>query len=321
MPDSPAGIRNILVVRNDRFGEFLLNIPAFRALKETFPAAKIIAVVDPALRILVQRVPFIDEIIEWSREKHSFLSKVKLIMALRKKRIDLAVMLNPSREFNFITWFCRIPLRVGYDRKWGFLLNRRKADTKYLEEMHEVEYNLGLVGLVGAKTNDTSLSLNIPDDRNSAGIKEVLVAIHPWTSDPVKQWPYDYFVELAARLAEELNVSVFIIGGKSELVKSKQLFGAIESGKLVNLTGKTNLLELAALLRKCNLLVSGDSGPVHLAACVGLPCLAIFRNDLPGKGPKRWGPWGKGSIVVSNSSLKDISVDQVFKKAKEKLGI
>ena len=318
MPINSAVIRNILVVRNDRFGEFILNIPALRALKETFPDARIIAVVDSYVKILAEKVPFIDEIIEWGRQKHSFWQKIRLAGDLRKRRIDLAVMLNPSREFNFITWAAGIPARVGYDRKCGFLLNYKIPDKKHLGLVHEVKSNLELVGLVGAKTDDKSLCLKIEGRSHLAPNEGNLVAVHPWTSDPLKQWPYEYFVELTTRLIRELNVKVAIVGGQEEIDKSRELFKQ-EKDNLINLTGKTNLLELASFLRMCKLLISGDSGPVHLAACVNTPTLVIFRSAIPGKNAKRWGPWGQGHTVIEKERLRDITVKEVFDKVKERL--
>jgi len=82
---------------------------------------------------------------------------------------------------------------------------------------------------------------------------------------------------------------------------------------------KTTLPELAALLKRGSLVVSGDSGPMHLATAVGTPVIALFRNDLPGKTAKRWGPWGKNHIVIEKSNLNNITVDEVFSKVKEVL--
>lgn len=320
-------IKNILVVRNDRFGEFLLNIPAFRALKETFTHARLIIVVDPYVREIAQSLPFIDEIIEWDRGRHALLEKLRFIGLLRKKDIDMAVILNPSRDFNIITTLAGIPIRAGYDRKWGFLLTHKIKDKKHLGEKHEVEYNLELASLVEAKTNDNALSVSIDNNiindlLRDTGIKDYdnLIALHPWTSDPLKQWPAEYFYALAQRLIRELNLKVLIIGGPQDSGKdiyfSKNLLG----DNLINMAGRTTLMQLAAILKRCKLLISGDSGPVHLACAVNTRALAIFRNDIPGKSPGRWGPWGEGHIIVENKNLNQISVDEVFEKAKEMLG-
>jgi ADP-heptose:LPS heptosyltransferase len=177
---------------------------------------------------------------------------------------------------------------------------------------------------VGAKTEDKTFSIKV-DDAKIRGIfgQDIencssLVAVHPWTSDPLKQWPIENFVALSRRIAKELKKGVLIIGGNDEYGRSRVYFGDSEPG-VFNLTAKTTLVQLAALLKKCKLLISGDSGPVHLACSVGIPVLAIFRNDLAGKAPERWGPWGAGNAVIEKNRLSDITLDEVFYKAKEML--
>lgn len=322
MQIKPEAIKKIFVVRNDRFGEFLLNIPALRALKETFNG-RIILAVDPKVKELAGAVPFVDEVVEWSQKNHSLSDKFKLTVFLRKKNIDMAVMLNPSKEFNIITFLAGIPIRAGYARKCSFLLNLKMKDKKHITEKHEVEYNLDLVRLVGAQTKDLSLFLKI-DDRmiNNLGngflsnYPANFLAIHPWTSDPVKQWPLESFKELTMKFLRFPDFKVIIVGGREEAIKSSETFSYQCAGAL-DLTGKTTLLQLAAVLKRCKLLISGDSGPIHLASAVGTPVLAIFRNDLQGKTAKRWGPWGKGHSVIEKNRLSDIKVEEVFENAKE----
>jgi lipopolysaccharide heptosyltransferase II len=318
-------IKKILVVRNDRFGEFLLNIPALRALKETFINARIIAVVNPYVKELAETVPFIDEVITRARVKPTLREKFGLICLLRDISIDAAIMLNPSREFNVFTYLAGIPLRVGYDRKWGFLLTHKMKDRKYLGDKHEIEYNLELVGLLGAKTQDKTLALKINETAADSLLKNLnmqsqdrLVALHPWTSDSIKQWPQENFSNLAKKLVKELGVKIIILGGQEEIERSGQLYNNLDSN-IINLTGKTSLRELTVILKKSCLLISGDSGPLHLASAVNTPVVAIFRNDIPGKGPKRWGPCSGGSVVIEKNKLSDITVAEVFDKVKEVL--
>jgi ADP-heptose:LPS heptosyltransferase len=319
----PRDIKNILALRNDRFGEFLLNIPALRALKETFVNARIIVVVDPYVGELARSISFIDEIIEWGRGRHSLSEKLRLIGFLRKRGINVAIMLNPSKDFNIFAYLAGIPIRVGYDRKWGFLLTHKIQDKKYLGHQHEIEYNLELVSLIGAQTQDKNLSLKIGNNINNNLLGEFnirddsrLVALHPWTSDPLKQWPLSNFCELARRLIKELNAKIVIIGGEEEFKVSVELFNHFDSN-LINTTGRTTLKQLAGLLKKSKLLISGDSGPMHLACAVGTPVVAIFRNDLPEKSAKRWGPTGANNVVIESESLADIGVDEVINRVKE----
>ena len=313
--------KNILVIRNDRFGEFLLNIPAIRALKEKFPDSKIILAVDPYVKELAMHIPCVDEVIIWKNGKHSLVDVFKFSRILKKKAIDIAFVMNPSKDSNIAIRLAGIPERIGYSHKWDFLLTRKMEDLKHAGQKHEIEYNLDLVKLVGAETKNKKLTLNLGETVLQAGAVNVYspglsyVAIHPWTSDPIKQWPVECFRELALRLAKEMDFDIVIVGGKNELSRSDN-FNYLNS-RIHNLTGKTTLLQLAAILKNSKLLISADSGPVHLACSVGTPVIALFRNDMPGKGAKRWGPWGANSIVIEKKSLSDISVEEVLNKVKE----
>lgn len=303
------------MVRNDRFGEFLLNTPAFRALKRNYPGAKLTLLVNPYVRELAGYIDCVDEVIAWENTKHKFSQIYRFSRNLKAGNFDLCVIFNPSRELNIIAFLAGIPIRVGYNRKWAFLLTHKMEDKKYLGQKHEVEYNLELLNLIGIKTEDKALSLKI----DNGIIRGEDIALHPFTSDPVKQWPIQNFRELAQRLVKELNKKVIIVGGKEELTRGGAYFDNLGAG-IVNMTGKTTLIQLASLLKKCGLLISGDSGPVHLACAVGTRVLALFRNDLPAKSAKRWGPWGEGHSVIEKPNLADISVDEVLGKVKEGLG-
>lgn len=321
-----AEVKKILAIRNDRFGEFLLNIPALRALEESFPEAELTLAVDPYVRDLARCLPFVDRTIDWKGQKQGFCEILRRSRLLKKEGFDIAVMLNPAKDFNIITALAGIPVRAGYNRKWGFLLTHKIPDLKHLALKHEVEYNLDLVGLVGAKTEDKTLSLSVPDGIISNLFKEFdvrdrdkLVALHPWTSDPLKQWPKERFRELAGRLSAEPGLRIVLVGARQGAVTEESDFGGSKAAGLVDLTDKTSLVQLAALLKKCRLLISCDSGPVHLSCCVGTPVVALFRSDLPAKSAVRWGPWGAGHTVLERPSLAQISVDEVLARVKEKL--
>lgn len=313
--------KNIIVFRNDRFGEFLLNIPSFRAIKQSFPDAKLNVVVSSHVKELAESIEYIDNVIEWNGQKHSLKDIIKFIRFLKKNRFDITVILNPSKEFNLIVYLAGIPIRAGYDKKWGFLLNYKLKDNKFLGQKHEIDYNLELVNLIGAKTEDKSLSLVI---KNTVLPKKIIprnnedfLVIHPWTSDPIKQWPIENFIALSKKIICELKIRILIIGGNLEAQESPRYFGNLSGELITDITGKTSLLELAYILKKSGLLISSDSGPVHLACAVHTPVIAIFRNDIQGKTAKRWGPWGKGNIVIEKPNLNDITVEEVFSKIKE----
>ena len=279
----------------------MLNIPAMRALKELHPQAKLTLAVNSTVCELATEVECVDEVMVWDQIRKG----------LRRYRFDLCVVLNPTKEAHQSIFLAGIPVRVGYDRKWGFLLTHKLKDTKHLGNRHEVDCNLELVGLLGAKTQDKMPKIKVDDNLFREFIGQKIVAIHPFTSDPVKQWSVRRFVELAQRISRELGLKVVLVGLSQSVLN-------VGDG-IINMVNKTSLPELAALLKRCCLLVSGDSGPTHLAASVGAPVVALFRNDLPGKTAQRWGPWGSGHIVIEKSNLNDITMDEVFNKVKETL--
>ncbi len=320
MPQKPAldDIKNIIAVRNDRLGEFMLTLPAIAALRSRFPLARITLVCGSSLSELARYIEVADNIIIWdSFKKHSLKEKMGLIQSIKSRKCDLCIIFNPSREFNIVSFLSGIPIRIGYDRKWGFLLTHKIPDTKHLAVKHEIEYNLDLLKTVGIEAaGEDRFSFKI----GHIAVDRDLIVIHPWTSDPIKQWPLDNFKALALKITDELGKKVIIVGGKEE----GSYYGGIFTGfndKITDLTAKTSLIDLARILKGASLLVSADSGPVHLACSLGTPVLALFRNDIPGKTATRWGPRGKDNLVIEKSNLCDITVEQVFDNIKRMLKI
>jgi len=316
----------ILAIRNDRFGEFLLNIPAFRALKMSFKGARLTLMVDDSVVGLAKTIEFVDEVISFKAKKHNFLELVKISNQLRGK-FDCAIVFNPSKSSHILSFLSTIPQRIGYNRKYGFLLTKSLKDEKSIGLKHEVDYNLDLVSLLGAKIEDKSISLAINPDfgrevfkkHNMNEVNRVVV-IHPFTSDKVKMWPLDYFQRLAISIVNELKLSVFIVGEKSHRRITSHLFDGLGSN-IINLIGETTLVELASLLKISPCLVSCDSGPMHLAAAVNTSTISLFRNDIVGKTAKRWGPWGEGHIVIEKSNLKNVSARQILTNIKSILSV
>jgi len=306
----------ILVFRNDRMGEFLLTIPALRALHETF-GERITLVVDDYLRDLARCIEGVDEVLCWRNEKHS-LRQIWNFSKSLQRRFNIAVVFNPSREAHLISFLARIPLRVGYDRKWGFLLNRKIPDRKDLGIKHEVEYNLELVGLIGAKTENKSLKIEIPPDKlreaqemlQSQGIlDDSYIVIHPFASYPPKQWPLERFLEVIKDTSVKINIVV--IGGKENIFYREQFKNLSRQKQVAVLIGKTDLLQLAGILSGAKCLISNDSGPVHLASAVGTRCIVLFDNSVPSRSPRRWSPWGEGHIVIQKPDIRQITVEEV----------
>jgi ADP-heptose:LPS heptosyltransferase len=210
--------------------------------------------------------------------------------------------------------------RVGYNRKWGRLLTHRLDDRKALGERHEVEYNLDLVRALGLPTQTPQWHLprfsheqaEVFQLLEQAGMKrsERFIAVHPWTSNPRKQWPPERYLALMRLIAERRSERIVVIGSPEERHRASALLPA--GAPVVNLVGRLALKPLAALLQCARTLVSNDSGPVHLAAAVGTPTVVLFGTTDAATGPQRWGPWGNNHTVIWKPSMEAISVEEVF---------
>jgi len=301
-------------------------------VRKRFPNSHITVITQPYVKEIVKGNPDIDEIITYDHKTQKGIGEsLKLIWLFRKRKFNLVIIFNPQKKFNVITFLARIPIRIGYNRKWGFLLTDKIEDKKYLGEKHEVEYNLDLVKLIAANCKqqivsyglkDKSLFIPVKQDdeefvkkrlrENNISKQEILFAIHPFTSNPQKQWQIEKFIELARRISQWQKARVIIIGGKEEQKVGQQYF-AEGNEAIIDFSGKFSLKQTAALLKKCKVLISCDSGPVHLASAMGTPIVAIFRNAISGTSAKRWGPWRVKHIVVENKELDRILVDEVEK--------
>lgn len=324
--------KNILLVRTDRIGELVLTTPALAAVRKHFPRSKITIVVNPSSAEAAEGAPFIDSIIKFDpkADYNNLFRRLAFSWSIKKSRFDLAVIFNPSKFFNILTFWAGIPGRVGYDRKWGFLLTRKIQDKKYLCDRHEVEYNLDLIGAIGIKAADKSpyfpLSSSAEErigeilkenDMEKAG--ELLIAVHPSTSNPEKMWPLDRYAQICDRLLEEFKVKIVLIGGKEE----QKIAGELKSkmrNPVLDLTGALSVKELGSLLKRCLFLISNDSGPVHISAALGTPTIVFFGEDRPGGSSRRWGPYGAGHLVIGKPKITDITVEEAYKAISEKVG-
>ena len=316
-------VRRLLFIRTDRLGETLLNLPAIAALKRALPQASITLLAHPDLASLLAGSPVIDEVLAYQTASPGQwgVRAWELGRMLKPSRFDLAIVSNPKKELHAGVWLAGIPCRVGYGRKWGGLLTHRIEDRKALGERHEVEYNLDLLRVLGLPVADLQWPLpafeqervRVSQLLDELGVKssDDLIAVHPWTSNPQKQWSVERYAALIRQFLAGSSSRVAVIGGPEEQSRAGRL--ALPSERAHDLVGRLTLRQLAVFFTRCRLLLSGDSGPVHLAAAVGTPTIVLFGTSDPATGPRRWGPWGTKHTVIWKPSMETLGVDEVWR--------
>jgi ADP-heptose:LPS heptosyltransferase len=311
----------ILFVRTDRLGETILTLPALRALRAAMPQAHVILMVGALVHELLAQYPDADEVVAEPQLGDAWWQRAGRLSRLwRAWRVQTVLVFNPKKEYHAAAWLAGIPQRVGYDCKWGRLLTHRVPDRTRLGERHEVERHLDLVRLLGVpvarpqwqwpsftrERDEVARLLTAHGGRASEGF----VVVHPWTSHPGKQWPWTRYREVIRVMSERHAAGVVVIGGPEERARAQAVLP--REARVVDLIGRLSLSQLAALLRQARALVSNDSGPVHLAAALGTPTVALFGTSDPAAGPARWGPWGSGHTVICKSHMDHIEIDDVL---------
>ncbi len=298
--------KRILIVKLSDIGDVLTATPALRALRQSFPAARLEALVPPNSAPVLAESPLVDDVIVFDKFQYdrpidalkpsSLADLFRFARGLRRRRYDCLVILHHLTtrwgmlKYAALALTSGAKVRVGLDNGRGWFLTHRVRDGGF-GARHEVEYWLDVVGIIGAVTEDTSLEMAVGENDQIPMTNDQypLVAIHPGSGgySLARRWSAEGLAQVADALVERHGASIVVVGTPADGVS--QLASLMRS-EAVNLEGKTNLGQLATILKRCDLFIGADSGVMHLAAAVGTPLVAIF-------GPsnhRAWGPWPPG---------------------------
>ncbi len=299
----------ILIVRTDRIGDVVLSTSVIKVLREAYPQSWLAFMLRPSVSDILIDNPYLNEVITYDKYHNhkSLLASYKFSQVLKERHFDLAIILHPSNRAHIITYLAGISERIGYDKNFSFLLTSKIKDEKAQGLKHEAEYNFDLLKLISV--NSESRETHIEISKIDVGFIDQLlleknikendkfIVIHPAASCPSKIWPKDNFVGAIKQLLNNLKTKIILVCSEEYLTICQQIRMEFPPGKVV-IFNNLELKQLAALFHKAALLISNDSGPVHIAVAVGCPVIDIFGRSQPGLSPRRWGPLDKKSIVL-----------------------
>ena len=296
MSMSPVrSVSNILVVKPGAIGDLLQLTPVLRALKGRYPSSRITLLAGSGASVrLFQNNPHVYETLVYEKhgEHRQAASFLRLWAEIRKRRFDLVLNFQRSNLKIWLLTTAAFPCRV---------LVYHRSDRPGL---HAVENYLETIEPLGISIATPGLDLELfpgQEDRSFADtvLKVVksgtkpLIALNPGASHAVNRWDTAQFAELGNLLADRLGAKLVLIGGKEDEDLSQAVLRGLHAPALV-LTGKTSLLQLGAVLEQCDILVTGDTGPMHVATALGTRVAALFGAADPG----RTGPLGQGHRVI-----------------------
>jgi len=306
--------QTIIILFKAGIGNMLLFLPALKLLRKNFTEAKLILICAPrGVEEIVQRLGMIDEIRIHSQSR--ITEVFKLGWNLRKEKADCVISAQPGITGSLIGFLSRARQIIGFRYAMGFIDNTDFLYTDavfYDRNKHEVKRYLDLVKTLNLpivqagkqKPYDLSVSLNLKEAdyknaqrillENNISSADFLIGIHPgsFQDQKFKRWPVEHWRELCKLLVRHYQSKVVILGGLEEQKIGNEIEKKMK--KVINLTGKTALLETAGIIQKCKFFVSNDSGLMHLSSAVGTSVFGIFGPTSPIKNR----PWTKNSWVI-----------------------
>jgi heptosyltransferase II len=358
----PERVRRLLVRGTNWVGDSVMSVPALRQVRQLFSQAHISLLVLPWVSGIYEEADYVDEVLIYDREgAHRGLpGRFRLIHSIRGQQFDAVLLLQNAFEAAFLAWLARIPIRAGYSRdSRGWLLTHSVCIDPRTLKLHQSYYYLDLIDQLVRRTRVAS---SVPASRSDAGMpvaslpdislhvgpgrreaarnrlqehgvdfSRKLVGVNPGAFfGSAKRWLAERYGDLLDRLMERQGVQVVVFGAPNETAIAQQIRAAMRHQAIL-LTGKTELAELIAMIACCDLFITNDSGPMHLAAALRVPTLAIFGpTDEIATGPLsptavvlnkkvECSPCLLRECPIDHRCMTRITVDEVYERSLEML--
>jgi heptosyltransferase II len=295
-------------------GEYILALPSIRILKKNFPDKEFTAILraDSRFLDLVQSTKEIDEVITIDHRKTPLARQAGICLGLRKKNIGTALIYNPGSRFVIYSMLAGAKTRIGFDDKRGLTHCIIPPPDTY-----RVKYFNMLLEPLGIKVPPYEECLpmirpDIPDAVQSevdaafverySGAEKPIVGICPGSSEEKRRWPKEKFGEIIAQIQRERGGSTMIFSGPGEeqlanSVKDAAVVSGADAGNIF-ISSHNTLISMMTTIGKCELFITNDTGPMHLATAMEVPIVDISKPDIP----PMFGPVYPGSIAIINTS-------------------
>jgi heptosyltransferase-2 len=291
-------INRIIVRGANWIGDAVMTLPALERLRSSFPKAHISLLATPLTIGLFENSPLVDEVIAYRRREDGARAFMDAMRLMRARRFDLAALFQNAFEAALLAWSGGARRRIGFASQGrGPLLTHKVNRAARRNDRHQVHDYLDIV----AECERVCLSANqeygnsnpvpsltaSPAQRQAAEFllrragadshSRPLVALNAGaTNSRAKRWPEDRFAALADRLIESLDSRIVFIGAPSERADAERIIQKMKRRGAINLVGETGMAELIGALDSCDLIISNDTGPAHIAAALGRPTLTVF---------------------------------------------
>ncbi len=290
---------NVLIVRPDGIGDVMLSLPVATQLKQLVPGVTVGFLTSPIVAPLFDGHPDVDYV-----RTIRFTDSLKTSRLAFSQGVDAAIFLKPFRRLMWGAWVAGVPIRVATGYRWySPLANRPIYEHRSEFSKHESEYNVEMLKGLGLRPQPVSPPVLTLTERERAagasrwsGLPSPRVVVHPGGVS-ARRWRMEHYRDLVLTLSSQ-GAGVVLTGSEQERAEFRKVLSLspLPSSGIVNLMGHLSLRELMAVIADAHVVVSGATGPAHLAAALGVPLVTLFdprRNNLP----VRWKPLGRGVLL------------------------
>jgi ADP-heptose:LPS heptosyltransferase len=313
--------KNILIVRTDRIGDVVLSLPLAGLIKKHYPDCKLSFLLREYTKDITDGHPHIDEVLIL-KEEYGKIPVSSNVNQLKGKSFDSCIIVYPTLITALIVFLSRIKIRVGSGYRWySFLFNRRVYEHRKYAEKHELDFNVNLLKKFGInevvkpdnvvfdiKINPATLK-SVKETLTTSGVdlNKKLIIAHPGSGGSAVDLPLEKFAKIISSLNNLKNITVIITGSESEKEICELVSG---DTNVINLAGKFNLSELAALISCSKVFISNSTGPIHIAAALGIFTIGFYPKILACS-QERWGPYTtKKAVFLPEIDCRDCTREQ-----------
>lgn len=301
-PFNSEGLKAILLMRLYFVGDVLLATPVMEALKARFPEASLTVLLKKRARAVLEGNPHVDEIMEYDgvERYHSPGWQWRLASELRRRRFGLAVDLTGDLRTSWLLYAASPGFRVGFNHAGcGFLLDRK---VPYAAPGHVVDHLLSVAGTIGATAARPTPRVYLSEGERARacailgriGLADGRFAVlSPGANWPFRRWPAERYAQLARALRGRRGLASVVTGSAADAALGRRVVEDSD-GAAASLAGEISLRDFAAVASRARVFVGSDSGPMHVAAAVGTPVVALFGPNTP----ERFGPRGSPCRVL-----------------------
>jgi len=302
-PIRPNAVGRILLIRTAYLGDVIMTLPILKPLKERFPKASVTVLTSSGGREILQNNPYVDDVIVYEPfwfYPSRFRGYLTFLSGFRKRSFDLVIEARADiRDILFLVLPARSKAKLSYAVGGGRYILTHVAP--YERRKHKVDYHLDLVRYLGGRTDSIQWGIWLTEAEKEdvaqllrkSGVSEPYFCVHPGGRLPLKRWPSDRWAILCDRMIDRFQLPLLLLSAGTEIGLVREITGLMRNRPII-LAGETTIRQLSGVIAQASLLVCNDSAPMHIAAALGTPTVAIF-------GPSKsieTGPYGKNHVIV-----------------------